>query len=91
MKVFLGTAAILIALAFVVPMVAGGSADICLDVMMNGGSLTAAPVTDGNSAIMYSVIDSTTESGNAVHAPEAARYPHIPTLVSCTAAFWRGL
>jgi hypothetical protein len=93
-KTLLGAAVALIAVFFAVPMVAGGSTDICQDVESHDVKTTALTITGTDSGPMYNVINSIGQAGatgEVERQKQAAAHPHVPVLLSCTAAFWQSL
>lgn len=93
-KTLLGTAFALAVLFFAVPIVVGGSTDICQDVEVQNVSTTASNIAGGNSGPMYSVINTAGQlgtTGNIEQQKQAHDHPHIPTVVSCASAFWHAL
>lgn len=94
MKLFLGIILALLVLAFAVPVLAEGSTNICLDVMLHSGEETDSFVPGSSSGVMYSVIESSTRDGRLGSAEEvqmARLHPDIPPVLSCTADFWASI
>lgn len=90
----LGTAFALVILFFAVPMVAGGSTDVCQAVESHDVKTTAQSISGSNSGTMYNVINSVGQAGatgDIERQTQANAHPNTPTVVSCTVAFWKTL
>ncbi len=91
---FLGAAFAILIAFFVVPMVAGGSTDICKDVESHDVQSAASSIAGNDSGAMYNVINAIGQAGvtgNIERYQQRSAHPNIPPVVSCAAAFWRSL
>lgn len=90
----LGVIAALVILFFAVPMIAGGSTNICKDVAVHNVKSTAAGITGTTSGPVYNVINSVGQAG-ATGTGEAEQqsheHPNTPTAISCASDFWSSL
>lgn len=94
MKAIAGIVVILVAVFFIVPMVAGGSANVCQALAKHNVSNTASSVAGGSSGPVYGVINTVGQSmatGNGTAATESVAHPNTPTPVSCAADYWESL
>lgn len=94
MKILAGALVALIVLFFAVPIVAGGSTNICQDVELHNVKNTASTITGTNAGPVYNVINSVGQEGatGAVEQTKQQRlHPNIPTPISCSAAYWQSL
>ncbi len=90
----IGAAIIGLAVFFIVPMAAGGSANVCQALEKHDVSNIAANVTGTNSGPVHDMINSVGQSmatGNIAAQSEANAHPHTPTAVSCAASYWKSL
>lgn len=85
-------------LFFAVPIVAGGSTDVCQDVALHEVQGTARAGRMSTSGTMYNVMDSASTMGSlggslghAAHDMEARLHPHVPPAVACAVVFWKTL
>jgi hypothetical protein len=93
-KTLLGAVFALIAVFFAVPMVAGGSTDVCQDVELHNVKTIALTITGTDSGMMYNVINSAGQAGatgEVERQKQEATHPYLPTVLSCAAAFWHSL
>lgn len=94
MKVAAGIIILLIAVFFLVPMIAGGSANICQALEKHNVSSTASNIAGGKSGPVYGVINSVGQNfatGNTEASKQAHDHPDTPTPISCAAAYWQSL
>jgi hypothetical protein len=94
MRIVLAAAIACAALFFAVPIVAGGSTDVCQDVALSDVQATGPAPRVSTSNTMYNVMDpaaSLGSLGNETHDRIAKLHPHIPPAVSCAAVFWKSL
>ena len=68
MRLFLSTMVVLVAVFFTLPIMAGGSTNICQDAAGHDGNTTAATFSGGNSTVMYTVINAAREVTSALKA-----------------------
>lgn len=90
----IGVIAVAVAVFFIVPMAAGGSANICQALEKHDVSNTAANITGTNSGPVHDVINSVGQSmatGNMAANSEAKAHPDTPTPVSCAVSYWKSL
>jgi hypothetical protein len=91
MKIVAGIVVLLIAVFFIVPMVAGGSTNVCQALEKHNVSNTASNIAGGTSGPVYGVINTIGQAGatgQTEAAKQSAQNPNTPTMVSCTAAYW---
>ena len=89
-----GVIIIAIAVFFIVPMAAGGSANVCQALEKHNVSNAAANITGTTNGPVHNIINSVGQSmatGNAAAQSEAAAHPDTPTAVSCAASYWKTL
>jgi hypothetical protein len=89
-----GIIVIAVAVFFLVPMAAGGSANICQALEKHDISKTASNITGTNSGPVHDVINSVGQSmatGNVAANSEANAHPNTPTAISCAASYWKSL
>ena len=94
MKIAAGVIVLLVAIFFIVPMVAGGSTNICQALEKHNVSDTASSIAGGQSGPVYGVINSVGQSmatGNTEANKQASEHPSTPTPVSCAASYWQSL
>jgi hypothetical protein len=94
MKIAAGIIVLLVAIFFIVPMVAGGSANVCQALEKHNVSDTASSVAGSKSGPVYGVINGVGQSmatGNAESAKQANDHPNTPTAISCAAKYWQSL
>jgi hypothetical protein len=94
MKIAASIIIVLVAIFFIVPMVAGGSANVCQALEKHNVSSTASNVAGGTSGPVYGVINGVGQSmatGNTEAAKQANDHPDTPTPVSCAASYWQSL
>lgn len=94
MKIVVGIIVILVAIFFIVPMVVGGSANICQALEQHNVSKTASSIAGSNSGPIYGVINSVGQAGatgQTEAATQANAHPNSPTPVSCAVSFWQSL
>lgn len=94
MKIAAGIIVLLVAIFFFVPMIAGGSANICQALEKHNVSHAASSVAGGTSGPVYGVINGVGQSmatGNAESAKQANDHPDTPTPISCAASYWQSL
>lgn len=87
MRFILGSLIACVAIFFAVPIMIGGSVDLCQDVPPAVPAASTAASDDPMP--IYNVIPPTTAA--AEHDKEVRLHPHAPPVVSCTAAFWQSL
>jgi hypothetical protein len=90
----LGAVVALVILFFAVPMIAGGSTNICKDVESHNVSKTASSIAGGNTGPVYGVINSIGQAGATGQGEATAQanaHPNTPTVISCAASFWQNL
>lgn len=91
MKIVAGIVVLLIAVFFIVPMVAGGSTNVCQALEKHNVSNTASNIAGGTSGPVYGVINTIGQAGatgQAEATKQSVQNPNTPTFVSCTAAYW---
>ncbi|MDE2458578.1 MAG: hypothetical protein KGL20_05015 [Rhodospirillales bacterium] len=79
---------------FVVPMAAGGSANVCQALEKHDVSNAAANIAGANSGPVHDIINSVGQSmatGNIAAQSEAQAHPDMPVAVSCAASYWKSL
>ncbi len=89
-----GVIIIAIAVFFIVPMAAGGSANVCQALEKHNVSNAAANITGTTNGPLYNIINAVGQSvatGNITAQSEAAAHPDTPTAVSCAASYWKSL
>lgn len=94
MKITAGIIVLLIAVFFIVPMVAGGSANSCQALEKHNVSKTASSIAGGSSGPVYGVINTIGQAGatgQTESAIQANAHPDSPTAISCTVSFWQSL
>jgi hypothetical protein len=94
MKAILGALVAIVILFFAVPMLAGGSTNVCKDVESHDVKTTASTITGTNSGPVYNVINSVGQAGatgEVEQTKQANLHPDVPTVVSCSADFWQSL
>jgi hypothetical protein len=94
MKIAAGVIVFLIAAFFFVPMIAGGSTNICQALEKHDVSSAASNIAGGKSGPVYGVINGVGQSmatGNAEAAKQSNDHPDTPTPVSCAARYWQSL
>jgi hypothetical protein len=94
MKIALAVIIALAALFFVVPMVVGGSANVCQALEQHNVSRTASSIAGGSSGPVYGVINTIGQAGatgQAETSMQAAAHPNAPTPISCAVSFWASL
>ncbi len=90
----IGAIIVLVVLFFAVPIIAGGSTNICQDVEAHDVSKTASNIAGSSSGTMYNVINSVGQVGatGAVEKQKQANdNPDTPSVVSCAGAWWQSL
>ncbi|WP_297489251.1 hypothetical protein [Acidocella sp.] len=91
MKVIAGVVVLIVALFFIVPMVAGGSTNMCKALEQHNVRNTASNIAGGSSGPVYGVINTIGQAGATGQmeaAKQSAQNPNTPTFVSCAAAYW---
>jgi hypothetical protein len=94
MKTLIGAIIVLIAVFFLVPMVVGGSTNLCQAVEQHNVSKTASSIAGGSSGPVYGVINTIGQAGatgQATSVAEANAHPNTPTPISCAVSFWKTL
>jgi hypothetical protein len=94
MKILVSAIVALVIVFFAVPILVGGSTNVCQDVEVHNVKTTASNITGTNSGPMYNVINSVGQigaTGNAEQAKQDNLHPNVPSVVSCSAAFWQSL
>lgn len=94
MKALIGAAVVLVALFFVVPMIAGGSTNACQALGSHEVSNAAASIAGGKSGTVYNTINSVGQSsatGAVTTQVEANANPNSPAPVSCTYEYWKSI
>ena len=89
-----GVIIIAIAVFFIVPMAAGGSANVCQALEKHDVSNEAANITGTTNGPVFNIINAVGQSvatGNIAAQSEAAAHPDTPTAVSCAASYWKTL
>jgi hypothetical protein len=92
MKTLIGAVIVLIAVFFLVPMVVGGSTNLCQAVEQHNVSKTASNIAGGSSGPVYGVINTIGQAGatgQTTSMAEANAHPNTPTPISCAASFWK--
>jgi hypothetical protein len=90
----LATIGVIVILFFAVPVVAGGSTNICQDVESHNVSKTASNIAGSSSGTVYNVINSVGQvgaTGNIEKAKQSSDNPNTPSVVSCAGAWWQSL
>jgi len=90
----IGAIIVLIVLFFAVPIIAGGSTNICQDVEAHDVSKTASNVAGSSSGAVYNVINSVGQVGatGAIEKQKQANdNPNTPSVVGCATDWWRSL
>lgn len=90
----IGAIIILVVLFFAVPIIAGGSTNICQDVESHNVSKTASSIAGGTSGPVYGVINSVGQlgaTGNVEKAKQANDNPNTPSVVGCAGDWWQSL
>jgi hypothetical protein len=95
MKITIGIIAILVAVFFVVPMLVGGSTNVCQALEQHNVSKTASSIAGGTkSGPIYGVINTIGQAGATGHTEstlQAHAHPGLPTVIGCTVSFWQSL
>lgn len=97
MKFLLGVLAalaLLVAAFFIVPMLEGGTTNVCKAVDEYRVSKTAASVAGGNSGPVFGTLNSIGQmvATGEISGDEAAnRHPNLPAPVGCALVFWQAL
>lgn len=94
MKTLIGAVIVLIAVFFLVPMVVGGSTNLCQAVEQHNVSKTASNIAGGSTGPVYGVINTIGQAGatgQATSMAEANAHPNTPTSISCAVSFWKTL
>lgn len=94
MKYLLAAAIACGALFFAVPIVVGGSTDVCQDVTVSDVQGSGPTGSMSTSSTMYNVMNQAAvvgSLGDQAHDRVARQHPHIPPAVSCAADFWKTL
>ncbi|GAN78672.1 hypothetical protein [Acidocella aminolytica] len=79
---------------FAVPMLGGGSANVCQALEKHNVSQTAKNITGTNSGPVHNVINSVGQSfatGDTEAAKQHHDHPDTPSAVSCAASYWKSL
>jgi hypothetical protein len=90
----IGAVIVLVVLFFAVPVIAGGSTNICQDVESHNVSKTASSIAGGSSGPVYGVINSVGQmgaTGNTEQAKQSMQNPNTPSVVGCAGAWWQSL
>ncbi|MBU6418737.1 MAG: hypothetical protein KGQ79_03315 [Proteobacteria bacterium] len=83
-----------VAVFFIVPMVGGGSANVCQALEQHNVSQAAKNISGSNSGPIFNVINSVGQSfatGDTEAAVQTHNHPDIPSAVSCAASYWKSL
>jgi hypothetical protein len=94
MRIAIAAIVALIILYFAVPMIAGGSMNVCQAVEKHNVSTAASNIAGGTSGPVYGVINGVGQSmatGQATSAQEANDHPNTPTAISCATSYWQSL
>lgn len=94
MKIAAAVIAALAVLFFIVPMLAGGSANACQALEQHNVSKTASSIAGSTNGPVYGVINSIGQAGATGHteaAMQANAHPGLPAAIGCTVAFWQSL
>jgi cobalamin synthase len=94
MKTLIGAVIVLIAVFFLVPMVVGGSTNLCQAVEQHNVSKTASNIAGGSTGPVYGVINTIGQAGatgQATSMAETNAHPNTPTPISCAISFWKTL
>jgi len=94
MKTAIGAIIVLIAVFFIVPMAVGGSTNACQALEKHNVSNTASSIAGGSSGPVYGVINTIGQAGAtgaATSTAEANAHPNTPSVISCTASYWKSL
>ncbi len=89
-----GAIVILIALFFIVPMIAGGTTNVCQALESHNVSNAAGSIAGGKSGPVFGVINTIGQAGAtgaATSTAEANAHPNTPSVISCTASYWKSL
>ena len=89
MKTIIGAVIVLIAVFFLVPMVVGGSTNLCRAVEQHNVSNAASNIAGGSSGPVYGMMNTIGQAGatgQATRMAEANAHPDIPTSISCAAS-----
>jgi hypothetical protein len=92
MKITVAIVAIVVAVFFIVPMLVGGSANVCQALEQHNVSKTASSIAGGRSGPIYGVINTIGQAGATGHteaAMQANAHPGLPTVIDCTLSFWQ--
>jgi hypothetical protein len=94
MKPLIGAIIVVIAVFFLVPMIAGGSANTCQALEKHVVSTQASNIAGSNSGPVYNTINSAGQSaatGQIASTMMSQNHPDAPTGVSCTYYFWKSM
>lgn len=94
MKIASAIIAILVVLFFIVPMLVGGSVNVCQALEQHNVSKTASSIAGGTSGPVYGVINTIGQAGatgQTKSAMQANIHPGLPTAFGCTVSFWQSL
>ncbi|HTQ71212.1 MAG TPA: hypothetical protein VMH92_06930 [Acidocella sp.] len=90
----IGVVIVALAVFFLVPMIAGGSANVCQALEKHDVSKAASDIAVGTSGPVYGVINAVGQSmatGTLAATAEANDHPNTPTAVSCAASYWKSM
>jgi hypothetical protein len=94
MKVTTGIIAILVAVFFIVPMMIGGSPNVCQALEKHNVSKTASSIAGGTSGPVYGIINTVGQAGATGQTEanlQADAHPQMPATIGCTFSFWQSL
>jgi hypothetical protein len=92
MKGLIGAIILVVVVFFAVPMVASGTTNTCQALEQHDVSKTATNVAGSNTGIIHNVINTVGQAGatgDTASATESQEHPNTPTVVSCTASYWK--
>ena len=91
MRILMAAAIAFVALIFAMPVLAGGSPDICQDAVLRNASAAHGAAHGRTQSATYDALTPAMPVG-PLGAAERARqvqlHPDTPPLISCTAEFW---
>lgn len=94
MKIAAISIALLVVLFFIVPILVGGSTNICQALEQHNVSKSASSIAGGTSGPVYGVINTIGQAGATGHteaAMQANDHPGLPATIGCTLSFWQSL
>jgi hypothetical protein len=94
MKAIIGAIIVVVALFFVVPMVAGGTTNTCQALEKQSVSNAATSIAGSNTGVIHNTINSIGQAGatgDVASQTMAAQHPDTPSPVSCTYYYWKSM